>query len=167
MKLTEFSTNLLNVQGDLHRFALKLTTNREEADDLLQETSLRILDNKEKYTNNTNFKAWAYTVMRNLFINNYRKVVREQTFVDNTASLYHLNIPQNSGLNTPEGAYTVQEINKAILSLSDEYKTPFLLHIEGFKYEEIAEEISLPLGTVKSRIFFARQKLQAMLKDYR
>ncbi len=167
MRLTNFTSELLNIQNDLLRFAYKLTSNREDANDLLQETSLRILDNQEKYEENTNFKAWAYTVMKNLFINNYRRIIREQTFIDTTENLYHLNISQDSGFDTPNGSYSVKEINEAINSLQYEYRIPFSMHISGYKYEEIAEEMNLPLGTVKSRIFFARQKLQNILKDYR
>ena len=90
-----FTQDLLGVQNDLLRFAYKLTSNREEANDLLQETSLKALDNEEKYTPDTNFKGWIYTIMRNIFINNYRKVVRDQTFVDTTDNLYHLNTPHD------------------------------------------------------------------------
>lgn len=167
MKLAQFTHELLNVQNDLLRFAYKLTSNREDANDLSQETSLRILDNKDKFEENTNFKAWAYTVMKNLFINNYRKILREQTFVDTTDSLYHLNIPQDSGFDTPHGAYSIKEINQTIQSLPDELRVPFSMHIKGYKYEEIAQHMQLPLGTVKSRIFFARKRLQALLKDYK
>lgn len=102
-----FTQDLLGVQNDLLRFAYKLTSDREEANDLLQETSLKALDNEEKYTPDTNFKGWIYTIMRNIFINNYRKVVRDQTFVDTTDNLYHLNTPHDLTLDSTEGAYVV------------------------------------------------------------
>ena len=79
MKSLSFRKDLVGVQEELLRFAYKLTTDREEANDLLQETSLKALDNEDKYTPDTNFKGWMYTIMRNIFINNYRKVVRDQT----------------------------------------------------------------------------------------
>ena len=97
MKSLSFRKDLVGVQEELLRFAYKLTTDREEANDLLQETSLKALDNEDKYTPDTNFKGWMYTIMRNIFINNYRKVVRDQTFVDRTDNLYHLNLPQDAG----------------------------------------------------------------------
>ena len=87
MKSLSFRKDLIGVQEELLRFAYKLTTDREEANDLLQETSLKALDNEDKYTPDTNFKGWMYTIMRNIFINNYRKVVRDQTFVDQTDNL--------------------------------------------------------------------------------
>ena len=98
MKSLSFRKDLIGVQEELLRFAYKLTANREEANDLLQETSLKALDNEEKYVPDTNFKGWMYTIMRNIFINNYRKIVRDQTFVDTTDNYYHLNLPQDSSL---------------------------------------------------------------------
>lgn len=163
----EFEGKLIELQNNMMNFALTLTTNRDEAKDLLQETTLRALDNREKYYENVNFKGWVFTIMHNIFVNNYRKIVRTQTVVDQTENLYHLNLPQDSGFDSPEGAYTVSEINKSIQSFTDEYKVPFTMHVAGFKYEEIAQTLGLPIGTVKSRIFFARKRLQEMLKDYK
>lgn len=108
MKSLSFRKDLIGVQEELLRFAYKLTANREEANDLLQETSLKALDNEEKYVPDTNFKGWMYTIMRNIFINNYRKIVRDQTFVDQTDNLYHLNLPQDSGFESTEGAYDLK-----------------------------------------------------------
>ena len=164
---SNFAQNLLGMQSELHRFALKLTADTEEANDLLQETSLKALDNEEKYTPDTNFKGWMYTIMRNIFINNYRKTVRDQTFVDQTENLYHLNLPQNSGFESTEGNYDLKEIRKIVNSLPKEYRVPFSMYVSGFKYREIAVKLALPIGTVKSRIFFTRQRLQKELKDFR
>lgn len=95
MNTYSFRKDLISVQEELLRFAYKLTADKEEANDLLQETSLKALDNEDKYMPDTNFKGWMYTIMRNIFINNYRRIVREQTFVDQTDNLYHLNLPHN------------------------------------------------------------------------
>ena len=111
-------------------------------------------------------KGWMYTIMRNIFINNYRKVVRDQTFVDTTDNYYHLNLPQDSGFESTEGAYDLKEMHRIVNGLPREYKIPFSMHVSGFKYREIAEKLGLPLGTVKSRIFFTRQRLQQELKDF-
>ena len=161
-----FEGKLLDLQSNMLNFALTLTTNREEAKDLLQETTLRALDNKEKYYENVNFKGWVFTIMHNIFVNNYRRIVRTQTVIDQTENLYHLNLPQDSGFNTPDSAYTISEITNAINSFTDEYKVPFSMHVAGYKYEEIAQTLTLPIGTVKSRIFFARKRLQEKLKDF-
>ena len=167
MASSKFQTNLMDLQANMLNFAYMLTSNRDDAYDLLQDTTLKALDNEDKYAENTNFKGWVFTIMRNIFINNYRKMVRSATIIDQTEDLYHLNLPQESGLDTPEGSYAAGEITDAINSFSDEYRIPFSMHVAGYKYNEIAEHMNLPLGTVKSRIFFARQRLQKMLKDYK
>ena len=166
MKSLSFRKDLIGVQEELLRFAYKLTADREEANDLLQETSLKALDNEEKYVPDTNFKGWMYTIMRNIFINNYRKIVRDQTFVDQTDNYYHLNLPQDSGFISTEGAYDLKEMHRIVNALPKEYKVPVSMHVSGFKYREIADKLGLPLGTVKSRIFFTRQRLQQELKDF-
>ena len=161
-----FKKRLLGLQGNLLSFAYQLTTNREEAQDLLQDTTLKALDNEDKYVDNVNFKGWIFTIMRNIFINNYRQTVRKATVIDQTKELYHLNVSQDSGIDTPDGSFAIKEISEAINSFSDDYRIPFSMHVAGYKYQEIAEKMQLPLGTVKSRIFFARKRLQGMLKDY-
>lgn len=167
MKSFSFRKELVGIQEELLRFAYKLTTSREEANDLLQETSLKALDNEEKYLPDTNFKGWMYTIMRNIFINNYRKIVRDQTFIDQTDNLYHLNLPQGNDSENTIIAYDLKEIHRVVNALPKEYRVPFAMHFSGFKYREIADKLRLPLGTVKSRIFFTRQRLQEELKDFR
>ena len=157
----------MDLQSNLLNFAYMLTSNRDDAYDLLQDTTLKALDNEDKYADNTNFKGWVFTIMRNIFINNYRRGARAATIVDTTDNLYHLNLSQESGFETPDGSYTATEITAAINEFSDEYRIPFSMHVAGYKYNEIAEEMGLPLGTVKSRIFFARKKLQERFSDYR
>lgn len=167
MTTVDFRQKLTSLQANMLNFAYMLTSDREDAADLMQDTMLKVLDNADKFTDNSNFKGWVFTIMRNIFINNYRKVVRSATVIDQTEDLYHLNLPQESGLATPEGALAAGEISDAINSFSDDYRIPFSMHVAGYKYNEIAEKMNLPLGTVKSRIFFARRRLQEMLKDYR
>lgn len=154
------------MQSELQRFAFKLTADKEEANDLLQDTSLKALENIDKYTPDTNFKAWLYTIMRNIFINNYRKVVREQTFVDYTDNLYNIDSTQLTKDSITENDYDRKELYRAVKSLPDNYRVPFSMFVSGFKYREIATKLSLPLGTVKSRIFFTRRILQEELKDF-
>ncbi len=163
----DFCTKLISLQENLKNFAFMLTSDQEEALDLLQETTLKALDNRSKYVENVNFKGWIFTIMRNIFINNYRRQARNQTIIDQTEDLYHLNLPQESGFDTPDGTISVKEIAQTINHFADEYRIPFSMHIAGYKYNEIAERLDLPLGTIKSRIFFARQKLQEILKDYK
>ena len=167
MASSKFQSNLMDLQANMLNFAYMLTSDREDAADLMQDTMLKVLDNADKFTENSNFKGWVFTIMRNIFINNYRKAARAATVVDTTDDLYHLNLSQDSGIATPEGAFGAREITDAINEFADEYRIPFSMHVAGYKYNEIAEQMNLPLGTVKSRIFYARRRLQAMLADYR
>jgi RNA polymerase sigma-70 factor (ECF subfamily) len=167
MTTMEFNNKLISMEARLERFALSLTANREEAKDLLQETYLKALSSKDKFIEFTNFEAWAYTIMKNTFINNYRKAVRQNTIVDTTQDLYYLNNSKESNFVKPDSSVQQKEINKQINKLQDELKVPFLMHTQGFKYKEIAEHLDLKIGTVKSRIFFTRKKLMESLADYK
>lgn len=167
MRTANFAQDLLSVQTELLNFAYKLTADRKEANDLLQETSLKALDNEDKYTAETNFKGWIYTIMRNIFINNYRKALRDQTYVDQTDNQFYLNQNIDIEGDSTEGSYDLKEMRRIVNALPKEYRIPFSMYVSGFKYREIADKLGLPLGTVKSRIYFTRQKLQEELKDFR
>ena len=122
---TKIQTRLLALQGNLLNFAYMLTSNRDDAYDLLQDTFVKVLDNEDKYAENVNFKGWVFTIMRNIFINNYRHQVRSATIIDQTEDLYHLNTAKESGIDSVEGAYAAGEITAAINSFPDEYRVPF------------------------------------------
>lgn len=166
MEANKIESDLIRLQKNMYNFAYSLTLNKYDAEDLLQETSLRVLDNREKYAHNTNFKGWVLTIMKNLFINNYRRIVCNQTFIDTTDELYHLNLARELSMN-PESLISTKEITQNIDKLPFEYGKPFKMHIAGFKYEEIAQKMNLPIGTVKSRIFAARKRLQRDCSDYK
>jgi RNA polymerase sigma factor (sigma-70 family) len=149
----------------LLHYALKLTSDTENARDLVQETFVKALTNRNKFTQYTNFGGWVYTIMKNTFINNYRRDMKKK----NTLNLDNKDFYQsqkNIDYQSPESIFNSKEIIECINTLDTEFKIPFNLFLAGFKYMEIAEEIDLPLGTVKSRIFFARQKLGKSLKHF-
>ncbi len=166
MSTVEFNTKLLEMQSYLEYFARKLTNNNyEDAQDLVQETMLKALTFREKFVHQTNFKAWLFTIMKNIFINNYRRNVKARTIIDTTDNLYYLNNSQESPI-APDSEFSEKEIRKSIDKLEDDHRIPFEMHTKGFKYKEIAEELDISIGTVKSRIFFGRRKLMDSLKDY-
>ncbi|MGM9871290.1 MAG: RNA polymerase sigma factor [Muribaculaceae bacterium] len=167
MTASAFQDSLMRLQGNMLNFAFMLTSNRDDAYDLLQDTTIKALDNRDKFADDTNFKGWVFTIMRNLFINNYRRGARQATLIDTTDNLYFLNISQDSGLASPESTCTEREITAAIAELDDDYRIPFSMMVAGYKYNEIAEKLNLPLGTVKSRIFYARKCLKERFADYR
>lgn len=161
-----FVTRLVDVQNNLLSFAYQLTLDKETARDLVQDTTLKALSNEDKYVDNVNFKGWVMTIMRNIFINNYRRNLKENKLIDVSQDLYSLNISQESDLNTPYGSIAVSEITKIISMFPSEFSQPFSMYVAGYKYEEIAQELNLPIGTVKSRIFAIRKKLKTILADY-
>ena len=141
------------------------TRNEEDAKDLTQETMLKAIVYKDYYTAQTNFKAWVFTIMRNIFINQYRRKVKSGTIFDNSKDLFL--ISNSAGHNeTPLEIIAAKNINRQINFLNEEYKVPFELHFQGFKYKEIANRLGIPIGTVKSRIFIARKKLMDLLPEY-
>lgn len=161
-----FKTSVLEMQPNLLSFALKLTLNKDEARDLVQDTTLKALDNEHKFVDQANFKGWMLTIMRNIFINNYHRKVRIVSVVDNTLDIAHMDLDQPDS-HSAESGFAVSDISDAIASFPESCRKPFSMHMAGYKYEEIAEILQLPLGTVKSRIFFTRRSLREMLKDYR
>lgn len=162
----EFTKELTGLQDNLKYFARSLTQNDEDANDLVQETFLKALTYRDKFEANTNLKAWTYTIMKNTFINNYRRNVKANTVMDNTADLYYLNSSRSSDDSNPDAVLAHKEVSKVVNNLEDEHRIPFQMHHTGYKYKEIAEKLELSIGTVKSRIFFSRKKLMASLKDF-
>jgi len=163
MSTLEFNQMLLSNADFLKPFAVNLTRDTEAANDLFQDTLYKALANQEKYHVGTNIKAWLFTIMRNIFINNYRRKAKQKTIFDNTPEDYLINQQQVTVKNNAESEIKVKEINKAIQELPEIFKTPFLLYFDGYKYNEIAEALSEPLGTIKSRIHFARKLLKEQI----
>jgi RNA polymerase sigma factor (sigma-70 family) len=166
MTALEFSYSLERMSRSLKPFAYRLTKDLEEANDLLQETMLKAFTNRDKFTDGTNLKAWLFTIMKNTFITNYQRMVRRKTFIDTTENLHYINSSESITTNAAYSTFTLKDINTAIEELEDVYKTPFMLHFKGFKYHEIAEELDIPIGTVKNRIHIARKELKAKLSIY-
>ena len=156
--------NLQNVTYSLRPLALKLTKNAFDADDLLQETIYRAIKNLDKFREGTNLKAWIYTILNNLFINSYRKKVKTAQHISNTDYISHSDYKDYSEHNHAYDSFTRDEITKALDKLHDRFRVPFMMHFRGYKYEEIAETMDVPMGTVKTRIHTAKKKLKDFLK---
>jgi len=167
MSTLEFNQLLTGNMNYLRQFAIGFTKNVDDAEDLLQETMVKALRYRNNFTEGTNIKGWLYTIMRNIFINNYKRKKFQNTITDSTENQYYLN--QNTKYSADSVTWHISEkdINKAIDKLSDTFQVPFTMFLEGYHYDEIAEHLSIPMGTVKSRIFHARKKLQEDLVDYR
>lgn len=166
MAAIDFNQMLLNNAEFLKPFAATLTRDQEAAKDLYQETLFRALSNKDKYNAGTNIKAWLYTIMRNIFINNYRRRAKQSTIFDSTPNEYLLNLNQGAVANDAVANMNLKEVKQAIHNLPEIFKNPFLLYFDGYKYHEIAEMLDEPLGTIKSRIHFARKLLKSHVQRF-
>ncbi len=165
MSTLEFYDALTSLESYLKSFAMSYTRNEEDAKDLTQETMLKAITYRDYYTPQTNFKAWVFTIMRNIFINQYRRKTKSNTIFDHSKDMFLLtNAPGKS--NMPENYMDGLELEKQIHKLDADYLVPFQMHFQGFKYKEIADKLDIPIGTVKSRIFLARKKLMELLPGY-
>lgn len=166
MTALEFSYAITQSTKALKPFALRLTRDHDEAADLLQDTVLKAYIHREKFSEGTNLKAWMYTIMKNTFITNYQKLVKKKTFIDTTENLHFINSSQYSTKNEGEGRFTMEDIQKALSSVENAFREPFLMYFHGYKYHEIADKLSIPIGTVKNRIHLARKELKSALRMY-
>jgi RNA polymerase sigma-70 factor (ECF subfamily) len=164
MDIEIFNTELVALQSSLERFAMSLTANHDDAQDLVQETLLKALTYQDKYQKDTNLKAWVFKIMKNTFINSYRKAIKHETIMNSSEYQYLIN--NDHAQIAPESDYSHRELNQKINALDSDFRIPFQMYTAGYKYKEIADRLNLKIGTVKSRIFFSRQKLMKVLKDY-
>jgi RNA polymerase sigma-70 factor, ECF subfamily len=164
MTAIEFNNQLMNLENSLEKFAYRLTLIKEDAKDLVQETYLKVLINRDKFVNDENLKAWIFTIMKNIFINNYRRRNLQNTYRDQTKESFFINQTQATSSDDPDSAVSSSDIIQNIENLKDGYRIPFKMHINGYKYREIADELNLNMGTVKSRIYLSRKELMDKLK---
>ena len=163
--LPTIQQQLEQITSSLRAFAMSLTGNSVDAEDLYQDTAFKVLANTDKFQQGTNFKAWSVTIMRNIFINNYRKKMRRNTILDQTPNNYYINSGGKAIENQGDTNIAYKDMLVMVNKLPEDFKRPFWMAYKGFKYDEIAEELDAPLGTIKSRIFFARKKLMKMYED--
>ena len=166
MSAAEFNELLLGNANPLRPFAVSLTRDQEIAKDLFQETLYKALANQDKYSTGTNIKAWLFTIMRNIFINNYRRRSKQRTIFDIGTNETLINSGKIIITNGAENSLQMKELCNAVHRLPQIFKIPFLLHFEGYRYSEISELLIEPLGTIKSRIHFARKLLKEKLTRY-
>ena len=148
MEKVEFTQGILAMESDLHRFAYKLTSDRDSANDLVQDCVLQALDNHEKFAHAKNLKGWMFTI------------------IDDTYSINQQSLIEDEDSDRFEFAYDMKQLYRVIHSIPEDMKVPFQMFVAGFKYREIAEKLGLPMGTVKSRLFFIRKRLKEELKDF-
>jgi RNA polymerase sigma factor (sigma-70 family) len=166
MTALEFTYSIDRLSKSLRPFAMRLTKDIEDANDLMQETMMKAFTNRDKYADGTNLKAWMYTIMKNTFITNYQRLVKRKTFIDTTDNLHYINSRDSITDNLAYSGFTLRDINQAIAKLDEVYQVPFIMYFRGYKYHEIAEKLNIPIGTVKNRIHIARKELKGKLTIY-
>ena len=164
--MDKLTCKIVEMESELRHFAFKLTADQDSANDLVQECMLKALDNKEKFVHAQNFKGWMYTIMRNLFINNYRRATREMSMIDDNYTISQQSMIEAEDADRFEYAYDLKELHKVINAVPESMRRPFLMYVSGFKYTEIAEKMGPPVGKIKSRLFFVRKRLQKDLKEF-
>ncbi|MFT6849314.1 MAG: RNA polymerase sigma factor (sigma-70 family) [Sphingobacteriales bacterium] len=166
MTKIEFSYQVTQQSDYLRLYALQFTKNMEDANDLVQETMLKAFTYYKKFREGTNLKGWLYTIMKNTFINNYRRITKINKVITQDEEISMPNLVMSSTKNGGEAKFIMDDIQTAIDNLSDDYKVPFMMFFNGYKYHEIADYLQIPIGTVKTRIHVARKRLKDELNTY-
>lgn len=166
MKKPIFNTMVIRENDSLKMYALRFTRNSEDANDLVQDTMLKAIMYFDKFKEGTNLKGWLYTIMKNTFINNYRRITKANSIVTQTEEITSSNLFFSSSKNRGEDIFVMDDIQYALSVLQKDYYKPFSMYFEGYKYHEIAVYLEIPIGTVKTRIHVARKFLKKSLKSY-
>ncbi|MEZ4947857.1 MAG: sigma-70 family RNA polymerase sigma factor [Saprospiraceae bacterium] len=163
MTTHEFTARFTELNKTLFGIAMRITRNVEDANDLLQEAAMRAFKNRERFEMGTNFRAWMATIMKNTFINNYRRNSKrkhlEMPYEKFSFAIGNVKSEANATSNL-----MMEELDKMVDELGDGYKQPFKMFNEGYHYDEIADQMDIPMGTVKSRIFYARKQLKDKIR---
>lgn len=162
---TDFRKKLLSSQRSLFSFAIKLTSNRDSAEDLVQDTTLKALVNEDKYAEGTNFKGWVMTIMRNIFLNDARKIERTVMVDEETSEARNAIFAMASEAPEPDSIYNASQITAFVKALPDNLRIPFTMSMAGYSYEEIAQKIGETPGIVKSRLFHTRKRMKQIFAD--
>jgi RNA polymerase sigma-70 factor (ECF subfamily) len=163
MTAIEFDYTITSATKYLKPFAMRLTKNIEDANDLLQDTMLKAVIHKDKFADGTSLKAWLYTIMKNTFITSYNKLIKRQIFIDITENSFFIDSSSNVSHNQAYSDFVLDDISKAASTVDESFMEPFNMFYNGFKYHEIAEKLNIPIGTVKNRIYIARKELKNKL----
>ncbi|HEX7367169.1 MAG TPA: RNA polymerase sigma factor [Pelobium sp.] len=166
MTQIEFSTLVTRQSSSLKTYALRFTRDMDDANDLVQDTLLKAITYYNNFKEGTNINGWLYTIMKNTFINGYRRFVKTTSIITQTDEISSQQLSFSSSNNNAENKFVMDDVQKALKSLPQEYYVPFTMYFEGYKYHEISEELAIPIGTVKTRIHVARKLLKKSLSVY-
>lgn len=163
MTSNTFLSLLEKVESLVFGFAMRLTRNREDAKDLMQETIMRCYGNRHKFQLGTNFKSWMTTIMYNSFVNHYRRKKTKRNVIQSVVNYSEL-VESTGKKNNFHANFAAKEIQSRIKGLPDIVQVPFIMFYKGYRYKEISSHLKIPIGTVKSRIFYARKQLKEAIQ---
>lgn len=166
-KRVRFEKIALPYAEDLYRVSLRWTKKPEDASDLVQDTYLRALQNFDSFREGTNCKAWLFTIMYSIFVNQFRKKQKEGPVMSNEEieQKYYASLHDKTEVDS-NVSWLAPEVEHALNELPEVFRSPILLvDANGFTYEEAAQVLNCPVGTVRSRLFRARKMLYVMLKE--
>lgn len=167
MNRIEFNTLVIRQSESLKAYARNFTRDQDDANDLVQDTLLKAVTYFKNFKEGTNLKGWLYTIMKNTFINNYRRVVKTNSFITKEEEITSANLVVSATKNRGENKFVMEDINHALSNLSEDYYVPFTMYFEGYKYHEISDYLNIPIGTVKTRIHVARKVMKKTLSTYK
>ncbi len=167
MNKLEFNALVIQQSDSLKNYAKNFTRDQDDANDLVQDTLLKAITYFQNFRKGTNLRGWLYTIMKNTFINNYRRVVKTNSFITQEEEITSANLMVSATSNQGENKFVMDDINQALSSLSEEYYVPFTMYFEGYKYHEISDHLKIPIGTVKTRIHVARKAMKKTLNAYK
>lgn len=167
MNRVQFNSLVIEHSDSLRSYARNFTKDHDDANDLVQDTLLKAVTYFNNFREGTNLKGWLYTIMKNTFINNYRRIVKTNTFITKEEEISAVNLMVSASKNKGEDKFVMEDINTALSALSDDYYIPFTMYFEGYKYHEISEHLNIPIGTVKTRIHVARKVMKKTLSAYK
>ena len=162
----DFTEALKRLNRGLNQYALKLTKDHTDASDLYQEMVFKAFKSLHQFKDDTNLRAWLMTIMRNIFINDYRRKRKRPIYQDGSDNNFLIDQSSVSVENEGSSKIAYEDLSYLVDQLDKTLSVPFLLAFEGYKYDEIADELNVPLGTIKSRIFMARKKLKQNFKRH-
>ncbi|MFD2598566.1 RNA polymerase sigma factor [Sphingobacterium corticis] len=166
MNKLDFNTLVVQHSDSLKSYARNFTKDGDDANDLVQDTLLKAVTYFKNFREGTNLKGWLYTIMKNTFINNYRRVVKTNSFITKEEEISNANLVVSATHNKGVNKFMMEDINSALGKLSEDYYVPFTMYYEGYKYHEIADHLAIPIGTVKTRIHVARKAMKKTLHAY-
>jgi RNA polymerase sigma-70 factor (ECF subfamily) len=166
MTKTQFNKLVIAEAKSLSKYALHFTRDTDDANDLVQDTMLKAISSADKFQEGTNLKGWLFTILKNTYINNYKKMVKKNQMVTQSDEVHSHHLMYSATKNSGESKFVMDDLNRALTQLPQEYESPFTMYFEGYKYHEIADQLVIPIGTVKTRMFVARKILKKNLRPY-